>query len=238
MGLTLFTSAEIISDTELIVMSTPSSPFRNPPSGSRIAQGLAKLGMVLRSRAWQEGFSRDLTPTQGQVLTHLERRAGSTLNEVAEAMGVRASTASEAVAVLERKGLVSKQRAAEDGRRLALHLTAEGKAEAGSVATWPDFMADIVDSLSAEEQGLLLRLLQKMIRELQERGEIPIARMCSTCRFFRPQAHADLLRPHHCAYVDAAFGDRDLRLECPEHEPASGAEAAAAWERFANAVAS
>lgn len=208
-----------------------SSPASPPPS-SRIAQGLSKIGLALRSRAWQEGFSRDLTPTQGQVLAHLERHEASTLNEVAEELGVRASTASEAVTVLERKGLLRKERSTEDGRRLALRLTVEGRVEASRVATWPDFLAEIVDELSAEEQGLLMRLLQRMIRELQFRGEIPLSRMCSTCRFFRPYAHPGEPLPHHCAYIDGAIGDRDLRMDCPEHAAARGADAAAAWQRF------
>ncbi|MER3418788.1 MAG: MarR family transcriptional regulator, partial [Chloroflexota bacterium] len=27
-------------------------------------------------------------------------------------------------------------------------------------------------------------------------------------------------RPHHCAFVDAPFGDRSIRLDCPDHAPA------------------
>ncbi|MGQ0563367.1 MAG: hypothetical protein ACT443_16025 [Gemmatimonadota bacterium] len=55
----------------------------------------------------------------------------------------------------------------------------------------------------------------------------------SPCRFFRPFAHPrDVDQPHHCAFVNAPFGDRALRLECSEHEPADAASAAAAWQRF------
>src|SRR5262245_37038596 len=117
--------------------------------------------MALRSHAWQEGFARDLTPTQGQVLAHLEQRPGATLNEVAEALGVRASTASEAVGVLAKKGLLAKARPLDDARRLALSLTEAGRAEAGRVATWPDFLSEVVESLSEEDQGVLLRLVQR-----------------------------------------------------------------------------
>lgn len=210
----------------------PPSPW-TPSTGARVAIGLAKIGMVLRSHAWQQGFAQDLTPTQGQVLAHLQRRSGATLNEVADALGVRASTASEAVGVLERKGMLTKQRPLQDARRLSLTLTESGQAEAARVATWPDFLAEVIESLSEEEQGLLLRLLQRLIRELQQQGEIPVARMCSTCRFFRPYVYDDPRQPHHCAYVNLPFGNRDLRMECPEHEAATGPEAEAGWERFA-----
>jgi hypothetical protein len=74
-----------------------------------------------------------------------------------------------------------------------------------------------VEGLDSEEQAALLRILVKMIRVLQDQGAIPVARMCASCRFFRPHAHPDPDRPHHCAFVDAPFGDRELRLECPDH---------------------
>jgi hypothetical protein len=89
-----------------------------------------------------------------------------------------------------------------------------------------------VDELTPAEQEVFLRGLVKMIRTLQERGEIPVSRMCVTCRYFRPNVHPDLSTPHHCAFVDAPFGDRQLRLECADHEPAPVEQAERAWARF------
>jgi hypothetical protein len=89
-----------------------------------------------------------------------------------------------------------------------------------------------VDALDPAEQAVFLRALTRIIRELQERGEITVARMCASCRFFRPDVHADRARPHHCAFVDAPFGDRELRLDCADQEPLEPAEAAALWAAF------
>ncbi|MCY1144320.1 hypothetical protein OWR29_40535 [Actinoplanes sp. Pm04-4] len=45
--------------------------------------------------------------------------------------------------------------------------------------------------------------------------------MCLTCRFFVPEAHPESPgHPHHCNFVDAAFGDAELRVTCPDHETA------------------
>ncbi|WP_242908088.1 hypothetical protein [Actinomadura terrae] len=54
---------------------------------------------------------------------------------------------------------------------------------------------------------------------LQDRRAIPVARMCLTCTYFRPNAHPGTDRPHHCAFVDNPFDDGELRLECPDHQP-------------------
>lgn len=209
----------------------------NPPAGTRVSQGLAKIALALRHHAWRQSHPQELTPTQGEVLSQLSRESGMTLGALAERLGVRASTASEAVAVLEAKGLLRRDRSSEDRRRLQLALTAGGRELAEQVAQWPDFLAQVVEDLEPSEQGQLLRLLQRMIRKLQERGEIPVARMCVSCRFFRPHEHQDPDRPHHCAFVDLPFGDRDLRIDCAEHEPATGAEAEGLWRRFSTSSA-
>ena len=204
------------------------------PLANRVISGLAKIGLALRNRAWREGERLGLTPTQAQVLTLLRARspAGARLSAVADDLQVRAATASDAVAALIRKGLVEKGRDPVDARAVGLSLTPEGRRTAEEVAEWPDFLMRAVGTLDESEQAVFLRGLVKMIRELQVRGEIPVSRMCVACRHFRPNVHEDPRNPHHCGLVDAAFGDRHLRFDCPEQEPAGPEAQQAAWERF------
>lgn len=204
------------------------------PLGKRVVTGLAKVGLATRHRAWSEAEGRGLTPTQGQILALLRLRpeAGMRLSELAEALAVTAPTASVAVRALVDKGLVAKTRSRDDGRAVAIALTEAGRREAERAAGWADFLLAAVDELAPGEQEAFFRGLVKMVRALQERGEIPVSRMCSTCRFFRPNAHPGSDRPHHCAFVDASFGDRHLRLECADHEAATPEQAARAWTAF------
>ena len=201
------------------------NPFedQDPPLGQRLATGFAKIAVALRHQAWQGGHPRDLTPTQGEALVLVQQRPGATLAQVSEALGVRPSTASEAVSTLVRKGLVSKERSAEDRRALQLFLTPEGEEQASAAALWPNFLARTIEDLPREEARVLMRTLQRMILSLQQRGEIPVARMCTGCRFFRPNVHPGPGRPHHCAFVDAPFGEADLRFDCKDFESAASA---------------
>src|SRR5579875_978167 len=190
-----------------------------------IATGLHKISLAIRSHTWQKAGQRGLTPTQAQILILLETReaqgAKTTISDAAEALAVTVATTSDAVAALMAKRLVTKHRGAKDARAVFLRLTSPGKRAARRAALWSDFLLEAAQALSPEERGVFLRALIKMIRRLQERGQIPLSRMCVTCRFFRPHAHRDPERPHHCDFVDAPFGDRHLRLECPDHEAAS-----------------
>jgi DNA-binding MarR family transcriptional regulator len=203
------------------------------PLDRRVTVGLAKIGIALKQQAWVEAGGRGLTPTQGQVLALLRANPdGLRLGGLAEQLGVTAATASDSVTALHRKGLVAKNPAAGDGRGVVVVLTAAGSREAASAAAWPDFLLEAVGELSTAEQAAFLRALVAMIRTLQEKGRIPVARMCVSCRFFQPFRHDNPARPHHCAFVDAPFGDGELRLDCPDHSTAPADQAAHTWEVF------
>lgn len=185
--------------------------------------GLAKLGLVLRHHAWQRRGRSGLTPTQAGILALLAARGPARVGALARDLGVTQPTASDAVTALERKRLVERRRDATDGRATRIAATAAGTARAAETTEWPDALLGAVDALSPDDHGGLLRGLSALIRELQERGEIPVQRMCVTCRYYRPNVHRDPARPHHCAFVDAAFGDPELRLDCADHDPKEAA---------------
>jgi hypothetical protein len=113
-----------------------------------------------------------------------------------------------------------------------VQLTPEGSALASRVAGWADFMMAAVDVLNPHEQHVVLVSLVKMIRALQQRGQIPISRMCVTCQFFRANVYNDRVNPHHCNLVDAPFGPLQLRVDCPEHQVADPELEKQNWSRF------
>jgi DNA-binding MarR family transcriptional regulator len=203
------------------------------PLDRRVTTGLAKIGIALKQQAWAEAGGRGLNPTQGQVLALLRANPhGLRLGALADQLGVSAATTSDSVSALQRKGLVTKEPTAGDGRGVVVRLTPTGSREAAAAASWPDFLLEAVAELSTAEQSAFLRGLVAMIRTLQEKGRIPVARMCVSCRFFRPFTHDDPTHPHHCAFVDAPFGDGQLRLDCPDHQAAPAEQAARNWQVF------
>jgi DNA-binding MarR family transcriptional regulator len=212
----------------------PSDPLpADQPLAERVTTALAKVGIALKQQAWAEAGGSGLTPTQGQALALLRATPGGLrMGALARQLGVTQPTASDSVAALQRKGLVAKAPLAGDGRAVVVRLTPAGVREAAAAAAWPDFLLEAVGELSDAEQAAFLRGLVTMIRTLQEKGRIPVARMCVTCRFFRPFRHDDPARPHHCAFVDAPFGDGQLRLDCPDHAAAPPEQAAATWQAF------
>lgn len=197
----------------------------------RIATGLHKISLALKHQTWRQASEDGLSPTQGQILAALAMDGPQTGSELAKRLGVTLPTVSDSVRVLVDKGLVTKTPDERHPRASLLELTAAGHVLATSARAWPEFVASAAGSLSESEQAAFLAALVKMIRTLQERGQIPVSRMCVTCTHFRPHVHEGPM-PHHCAFVDAPMAERHLRLDCREHEGATAATQARAWERF------
>lgn len=209
--------------------STPSELQR------KLVQGLAKIALAIRHNQQAAAGPRGLTPTQAQILALVVSGTGPQLNWIADWLGVTPATASDAVTALEHKGLVEKRRSPEDARRMAIALTARGRSVIRDIGVLPEALLDAAETLQPEEQEVLLKLIVKLIRALQSRGEIPIARMCVTCQHFRPHVHADPATPHHCAFVDAAFGDEAQMIDCPDHELLPQDQRQDLWHRYAGA---
>jgi DNA-binding MarR family transcriptional regulator len=211
-------------------METPSDPT---PISHRISEGLARLAAAMRSDDWTRAEATGLKPTQLAILDYLAGRDRPVrVKEIAIHLGVSQPTATDSIAALERKGYAEKAAAAGDKRAAAVVVSAAGRAILAEASAAEGSAAAAARALPAGEQEDLLMSIVKMIRHLQEAEAIPVQRMCATCRYFRPYQHDDAAKPHHCDFVNAAFGQRDFRVDCREHETADPATRAATWDAF------
>ncbi|HKR39357.1 MAG TPA: MarR family winged helix-turn-helix transcriptional regulator, partial [Paraburkholderia sp.] len=168
----------------------------------RVTHSLLRLSTAMRSQAWEWAEGAGLTPTQGEILVLLMQRKGPMrLGEIARETALTAATTSDAVSTLEAKGLVEKRRALDDGRALAVRLTARGRTAAKRATLWPAFLANAVGTLRDEEQSVLYRTLLKTVRQLEVQGQIPPHRMCVTCAHFQPGKNLKKTL-HHCLLLD------------------------------------
>lgn len=213
-------------------MSKTSRPRLDaPPLDGRIATGLHKLGLALKHQEWSQANEHGLSPTQGQILALLATDDGLTASEVGSRLGIGLPTISEAVTTLAAKGLVKRTPDERHPRARLLRLTPAGRRLSAQTRAWPEFLTQAVGALSPVEQATLLTALMKMIRTLQEQGQIPVQHMCVTCTHFRPHVQAGET-PHHCAFVDAPMRASHLRLDCADHQPAATEAQRLHWARF------
>ena len=218
----------------------------------RITHGMLRLSTAMRSQAWAWAEGAGLTPTQGEILVLLmQRKTALRLGEIARQTALTAATTSDAVSTLETKGLIEKRRAVDDGRALAVKLTAKGRTAAKRAALWPNFLQSAAASLPIDEQGALYRALLKVIRELEVKTHIPTHRMCLSCEHFEPLGEAGkdakaarktarkaraTVPLHHCNALNIDYSDTGIRLDCAAWEQGSEATQKKNWKIFVQAV--
>jgi len=197
----------------------------------RLLDGLERLASVMRADARRSAAPLGINMAQDAILRLLTARpSGLRVRAIAEHLGVRQPTVTDSLIAMERKGLIERRADPSDAR--ATIATAAPAALPKLAASAPAHAAAVLAELTEVEQASLLKTLIKLIRGLQLRQAIPPQRLCVTCKYFRPNAHPGAEAPHHCAFVDAPFGDRALRLDCAEHEEAGSVLAARNWEAF------
>jgi DNA-binding MarR family transcriptional regulator len=199
----------------------------------RVTHSLLRLSTAMRSQAWEWAEGAGLTPTQGEILVLLMQRKGPMrLGEIARETALTAATTSDAVSTLESKGLVEKRRALDDGRALAVRLTARGRTAAKRAAQWPDFLSKAVGTLREDEQALFYRTLLKTVHQLETQEDIPPHRMCLTCTHFEPSKNPKKT-PHFCKLLNLKMSDTDVRLDCSVYEAADVATQKKTWKIYA-----
>ena len=184
------------------------------PHDHQLLQGFLRLSMALRLRDSSMARADDLSSFQAQAVLMLSQAIEPMrLGDLASGLAVtaaKAATASDAVSALVRKGYVSKQPAPNDARSRLLARTGKGSALADKVISWPNFLSNALVDLDATERAIMCRALVKMIRRLQEAGDVPSGKLCVDCVGFRPHASNLLLIG---AFTTDAFAD-----EIHDHE--------------------
>jgi hypothetical protein len=188
----------------------------------RLAHGLSRAALAIGLAGDAEAGLLERTVAQQLVLLHLRvaRHRASVISELADEVAMNNDDTLTAVGTLAREGLLtmipSPSYAPADVR---VELTDVGRTQPREILNWAaDLLAELAQ-LSDDDQARLMRLVVDRIASMQSSGQIPITRMCVTCRFFDPYIYPGSPLPHHCHLVGAPFGNRQLRLRCPEQQP-------------------
>lgn len=199
----------------------------------RLREGFDRISVVLRAEQWSSAGEVGLNPSQAQVLGLLATRpAGLRPKEIAAHLAVSAASITDTLGALSRKGLVHREPDPSDARATIIRATPDGVRLGSSVSRSSPHIASALTKLAPTAQEELLVAQITLLRQLQLVGAIPVQRMCVSCRYFRPNAHPGEAVSHHCAFVDAPIGSRDLRLDCGEHEEDDPAAQTATWAAF------
>ncbi len=138
--------------------------------GPRLGPTLGHAAHLARSNMLGRVSKYDVTPVQTHVLLYLHHHGGQALQrELTDFMRVKPSTANGVLDRMEEKGLVRRSVSGRDARRRVLTLTEKGEEEqAAFQQNYLDAERAMVRGLTAEEQEVLMDLLDRVIQNLKE----------------------------------------------------------------------
>ncbi len=136
---------------------------------------LARLAKLQTARTRQLLGGADLHPGQDHVLRALAEHGAMTMGELAEALGVRAPTATKAISRLAGQGLVERAAAGADGRVVKVSLTETGAALAEKTAgVWAQVETEMLGEFDGKELRRLRKGLRRAGRNLAKAGGISL----------------------------------------------------------------
>jgi MarR family transcriptional regulator, temperature-dependent positive regulator of motility len=132
---------------------------------------LIRLAAQLHKRMWVNEVSAEITSPQYGILNAILADPGIDQKTAGEQVGIDKSTVGDVVYRLAERGLVHTIRDPEDQRRNLLHLSRAGRQVVAELAPRVlEMNGKLVASLSHDEQGLLVRLLETLVESSPDDG--------------------------------------------------------------------
>ena len=136
---------------------------------SGLTRWVGPMLRIVQVRTFQNFYASDIGASPGVLssLTLIRDNPGIRHGALADAMVVRRPNMTKLVGYLARSGLIQRRASSEDGRKIALHITAKGKRllDRGDAAN-AAHEAGITAALTSGERAQLLRLLGKLAADL------------------------------------------------------------------------
>ncbi|MBI2568379.1 MAG: winged helix-turn-helix transcriptional regulator [Candidatus Schekmanbacteria bacterium] len=144
---------------------TPSIPPDPAAQASRLARQLNAVLRELNALERRHICCPDITVQQCATLIVLQETGGTeSMGELAEALGLAISTLTRNVSVLEKQGLVRRERATHDARVSTVCLTARGHTRAQELLAVSIAACEkILSQLTASHRAQVVELLDELV---------------------------------------------------------------------------
>jgi DNA-binding MarR family transcriptional regulator len=135
-----------------------------------LAEDLLMLWRLLRGLSHPVRRA-EITPEQYWLLRLLSHASSLSISELAHELGIAASSATVACKRLEKAGLLTRERQADDERMVRVALTEQGRSR---IEAWRkrkrEALTDMLSVLDQDEQHELQRILERVLEAANTRG--------------------------------------------------------------------
>lgn len=185
----------------------------------KLLDAIERLGRALRVARQRIATTLGLTTLQIEIIDRLDHLGPLPVGQLARELDITQPTVSDAIATLERKQLLERNRSTDDRRITVAQLTDTGRATAATIRNELHSLHPEPHQPQPPERAIALEVLLDEILRLQRAGIITINRSCLSCHHYQPPTDDT---PAHCLLLDTPLKPAQLRVDCPEHDPADG----------------
>lgn len=189
---------------------------QNKTIDGKIVAALERISEAFRVLLWEKVKVVKLSPIQIQILIFIKHHNPEfcTVNYLSDEFNMSAPTISDAVKVLIQKQLIKKIPDSKDKRRAHLHLTKKGEKLISEISSFVNPLLHSISNLKSEEKEYLLASLLQIINDLNSNKIVLTQRMCFTCVYLQKENGE-----FYCNLLEMKLKFKDLRIDCPEHQP-------------------
>ncbi|MBC8769809.1 MarR family transcriptional regulator [Arenibacter sp. BSSL-BM3] len=182
---------------------------------SKIVAGLERISEAFKVLLWDKAKLLGLSPIQIQILIFIayHKTEFCNVSHLAKEFNITKPTISDAIRVLDKKGLITKNYSSNDSRSYSIGLSPEGKKMVEETSDFANPLKTQLTNINQTDLGGLFGTLSKLIYQLNRSGILTVQRTCYGCKFYRREAEQD-----YCNLLDKELLNRDIRLDCPEFE--------------------
>ena len=185
---------------------------------SKIVAGLERISEVFKILLWEKAKLVGLSPIQIQILIFIAYHKQNLCNvsHLAKEFNVTKPTVSDAVRVLDRKGMIAKDFSSSDSRSYSITLTDLGIKTVDEIYDFANPLKKQIDTIDPNELENLFETMSKLIYKLNRSGILTVQRTCYGCKFYQKKEDTD-----YCNLLQKKLFSQDIRLDCPEYEKKS-----------------
>lgn len=182
-------------------------------SANLLHEYIERISRLLDSEARLVGSECNLQPIQLNALYFLKHanRYSNTPQGVTDYLGLTKGTVSQTLTVLESKGFIKKTPDKKDGRVVHLDVTRPGKMLLEKAIPSPAIRR-VWDGL--EEQGQLVKGLQRFLAAMQKKNGMKAFGVCEACRFNNKLDETRFF----CELTQENLSLKDSKLLCREFQ--------------------
>ena len=188
---------------------------QNTHLDSKIIVALERISEVFRVLLWQEGKELGLSPIQIQLLIFIALHEAKycKVSYLAQEFQVSKPTISDAVKVLEQKGLIEKIADTNDTRSYHIILSAKGREITPKLALFSNTIQSALAPMPTNQKNELWQSLLSIMVFLQKSELVSLQRMCFNCANYQNRQGL-----HFCNMLQTNLQNEDIRIDCNEHQ--------------------